>query len=160
MRVRISIAASLLLTGCATTGEFTAISVDRLPGYGNTPSYTVEVRRDGSVKYEGRTNVKEDGVEYGSITTEDWILLEAALSGSGFSKMQDSYGNSSVGCTSTWNHHPTIKVTVTRGQSSKTVSYYTGCWGLREGSIISWLADTTDMVAGSGRWVYETLEDF
>ena len=160
MRVPILIVASLLLTGCATTGALTAVSLERLPGYGSTPTYTLEVRRDGSVRYEGMTNVKVDGIEHGSIAAEDWVLLESALHESGFSEMQDHYGNSSVGCTSTWNHHPTIKFTVTRGTSSKSVSYYTGCWGLREGNIISWLANTVDMVSGSGKWVHETLEDF
>ena len=149
-----------LFAGCATAGDLTKVLVERTPSpRGSTPTYTLAISGDGSVHYEGHANVTVSGVAEGSISAADWKVLEHAVEGADFFAMQDHYGSRSDGCTSTWNHHPTINITVTRGGETKRVSYYTGCWGLREGRLISWLAKTADMVADSGRWVHESFED-
>jgi hypothetical protein len=161
MLIRLLVLAGFsLFAGCATAGELNRVLVERTPSpKGSAPAYTLDISGDGSVRYEGHGHVKVAGVAEGSISAADWKLLELAVEGADFFAMQDHYGSSSLGCTSTWNHHPTINITVTRGGATKRVSYYTGCWGLREGKLISWLADTADMVADSGRWIHESFED-
>jgi hypothetical protein len=156
----LAIAATAFLAGCATAGGLTNVVVERAPGpRSSTPTYTLAISGDGLVRYEGHAHVKIAGMAEGSISPADWRLLELAVEGADFFALEDYYGNKSPGCTSTWNHHPTINITVTRGSESKRVSYYTGCWGLREGKLISWLADTADMVARSEQWVHESFED-
>ena len=149
---------TLLLAACASTGSITKVQLERSPcPRGTCPAYSLEVSKDGSVNYQGSSNVKVTGSASGSISQDDWKLLKTAVQNTRFFSMEDRLGKNSEGCTTLVNHHPTIKISVTRGHNTKQVAFYTGCWGLSSGKLLAWLANTTDMVTDSTKWTHEQL---
>lgn len=149
-----------LLSSCATSSGLSKVVLERTASSrGASAAYVLSIESNGVVRYKGMSNVKVVGEEVGTVSAADWKILDKAFEGADFFSLEERYGGRNSSCTSSWNHHPTINVTAVRGEVSKRVSYYTGCWGLREGEIISWLAKTADMVAGSVKWVHETIED-
>ena len=118
----------------------TAITIRRTPCFGTCPDYTVTVKADGSVEYEGRAHAKPAGKLTG--TTRDWRFHNVArlIDEVGFFCFADRY-------TAMVTDNPTVFVTVTKAGRTKTVENYANAgpqvlWAIEQ-LIDDMLRDTT-----------------
>lgn len=131
--------------------QFDAVTLRRTACYGQCPIYSVEIRKNGQVKYVGEEFVKTKGTRQVSIPAANIELLAAAVHHVRFDQMQQKYQFEKDGCVSLPTDHPSISISVTTAGLEKTVVFYTGCHGPNvPAEELEWLANTIDVMAHTG----------
>src|SRR5436305_10435231 len=77
--------------GAAPTAEIDSITLERTWCNGTCPIYTVTVRRDGTVTYDGEEYVKVRGHRSRRISSEQFQQLVREIQRIGFFKLKDEY---------------------------------------------------------------------
>lgn len=122
---------------------------DKCPGL--CPAYELTIAADGSVLFEGRSQVKEVGVAHGEITQEQLTRLLAEFERINFFSLNDRYSIGPDGCTGYAHHGVDITTSLRMNGRSKRVRRNTGCLGgVPE---LEALEDLIDQVADTKRWV-------
>jgi hypothetical protein len=125
----------------------TVITLDRTECYGACPSYSLTIRGDGTVAYQGRRFVKAVGAASSQI-------LVSAVQALVDEMVRADYFNLSVPATCAqgiWTDAPTATTSLTLGGRSHTVENYHGnpC----APAALAGIEDGIDEVAGSSQWV-------
>jgi hypothetical protein len=125
------------------------IVLERTPCFGTCPVYKLTVHRSGKVEFEGKDHVREKGTRAGRISAEDFVRLVMKIEEIDFFSLQDRYdGKNQDGSGVTVTDLPTRKITVTKGDRTKSVeNYFRGPPALKE------LEDLIDELAKSQAWV-------
>lgn len=139
--------------GNVLAGSVDQIALQRTACYGPCPIYTVTIKSDGTVIFDGEDHVKHKGKATSNISAVDWEFLVTSLQRVSFFSLKDRYSTKDDGCTDVWTDNPALGITVTRGKELKRVWYYQGCRGPQELPAIAWLGDTIDLVAKTQQWV-------
>jgi microsomal dipeptidase-like Zn-dependent dipeptidase len=117
------------------------ITLERTMCFGFCPSYTVTLRDDGSVAYEGREHTKVQGEQKWRIDPAAVRALAKEMQDAGFFDLKDEY-------TSLMTDNPTTYTSLTIGNRSKKIKdYVTGPPRLKE------LEARIDEVAGTKKYV-------
>jgi uncharacterized protein DUF6438/ankyrin repeat protein len=149
MRNRIVAAgASILVAGCATTGvaqtpqaEPIEITIERTACFGTCPEYTITLKGDGTVTYNGRQHVRVTGDRTWTIDPAAVRALAREMEAAGYFALQDEY-------TSRMTDHPTTRTSLTIGTRTKKISdYISGPQTLKD------LEQRIDEVSGSKKYV-------
>jgi hypothetical protein len=151
-RAVLSALGALAIVACAPTAAPAAegiqnveITLSRSACFGHCPAYTVSIRGDGSVTYEGGAYVNVTGRQTARISQAEVQRLVARFDEIGFNNLRDEYR---AGVTDV----PTYIVSIERnGRRKQVVDYF----GLDVGMprAVRELQDEIDRVAGTDRWV-------
>jgi hypothetical protein len=104
--------------------------------YGECPIYTVAVKKNGELTYEGLEYVSVKGVKSAILPKESIALIEAELIKAKFLKMQSKLHSGSWGCFISATDHSYILVEASIKNKKKAVSTYTGCQSEQVNKII------------------------
>ncbi len=151
--LKITLLAVAVPAGAAMAAPVEEIRLERTGCLGPCPIYTVTLRSDGSVSFDGRDNVQRKGKATASISKADWDFLLASVQRANFFALRNSYASREDGCTEVWTDNPSQNLTIKRGAEHKQVSYDQGCRGPQELATLAWLGSTVDQVAGTRRWI-------
>ncbi|TWB65679.1 hypothetical protein FBZ87_1198 [Nitrospirillum amazonense] len=128
-----------------------SITLKRGACYGHCPSYTVEIRGDGTVSYQGEVYAKVLGLQTGMASQAGIDTLLSMLRAMDFYNLADRYARSVTDM-------PSYSVTVSINGQSKTVVDYVG----REVGMppsMTALEEMIDHVADTSKWLNGTSED-
>jgi hypothetical protein len=131
------------------TAPIEAVTMHRSACHGRCPVYTVTVKFDGSVIFQGLEHVKVVGDSNQQISTAHVAELAKAIDDLGYWTWKNQYQSEEDGCAAVATDHPGVDIEVRRGGVTKRVSYYYGCKGLPVAGQIDRLAKTIDDVAGT-----------
>lgn len=154
------VALAMLLAGCAQSAvpvtslpDIESFRMSRTACLGTCPDYSVEIFKDGSVKYSGHHFVGVVGDRDGKVDAASFEKLRAELAKLDYFALKNDYYNETHGCAETPTDMPSANFTAKTATGSKDVSYYYGCHikGLSE--QLQRLSDTVDEVANSKQWV-------
>lgn len=121
------------------------ITLTRGVCFGFCPDYTVTVRGDGQVRYEGRRFVNAVGERTATIPAEAVEGLVRRFDEIGFDNLRDAYRAQVTDL-------PTYVVSITRNGRTKRVLDYGGTGDGMPRSVRE-LQDEIDRVAGTAQWV-------
>jgi hypothetical protein len=133
----------------APTAEIDSITLERTWCNGTCPIYTVTVRRDGTVTYDGEEYVKVRGHRSRRISSEQFQKLVREIQRIGFFKLKDEYMSKEHpdGSFETVTDLPSAITTVRAGKTRKRIrNYYGGPESL------AGFENLIDKVAGSSAW--------
>ena len=158
LRVIVSIVFAIALTWSAAAGASQtqssdrsfAITLERTSCFGPCPTYKVTIHGDGTVDYEGFTNVRVVGKATGRISRRVVDQLRAEFERIGFWSLRKEYTSIDFGDGTGLmvSDRPTAITSFSSGGRTKTVSDYLGApQGLRA------LEKRIDADAGTQRWV-------
>jgi hypothetical protein len=153
--------ALLLLSGCGVTRNSSAagapqpapsleqrgltVSIRREACFGFCPVYSLTVRGDGSVIFEGENHVAMTGTHAGTLTPEQTQELALAIEESGYFDLKDQYTTYEV------TDLPYTTTTVTLDGRTKTIRHYHGDRGAPE--QLTRFENTIDRVANTRQWI-------
>ncbi|WP_049629484.1 DUF6438 domain-containing protein [Cellvibrio sp. pealriver] len=147
---------SLLLFSCAsitpTIDNETVVKLKRTACYGRCPVYTVIVKANGAVEYEGYEYVSAKGFQTASLPKESIDLIKAELLKANFFKMKSNLDSGSWGCFVSATDSSYILIESSIQNRRKAVSVYLGCDSKQVYEVIS-LANYIDQVIGTSKWV-------
>ncbi|GGW74272.1 DUF6438 domain-containing protein [Alishewanella tabrizica] len=152
---------SWLLASCSTTtptiDNETVVKLKRTACFGNCPVYTVSVKANGVVEYEGNEYVSIKGFQTGNLPKESVELIEKKLIKVKFLKMKSHLDSGSWGCFISATDSSYILIEGLVKNRKKAVSTYLGCESKQVYEVIN-LAEYIDQVVGTSKWVKETAE--
>lgn len=132
-----------------TAAPIEAVSMHRSACYGRCPVYSVTVKSDGAVIFQGLEHVKAVGDSNQRISAARVTELAKAIDDLGYWTWKNQYRSEEDGCAAVATDHPGVDIEVRRGGVTKRVSYYYGCKGLPVADQIDRLSKTIDDVAGT-----------
>lgn len=126
------------------------ITLDRTSCFGTCPSYKVDVHGDGSVLYEGHSDVTFTGSHHGAVPQANVIELVKLFEQADYFSLQNDY-------TASITDHPAQTTSIEiDGQRKEIVDYV----GLQVGMPLSVmkLEQAVDRLSGAMRWAYGDSE--
>ena len=139
----------ITLLGCTSaeeTPDVESITLERQPCFGFCPVYTVTLREDGTVEYDGQQNVEVTGpqtatIDPGAVQTLGDEMIEA-----GYLDWEDAYTNQEV----TDQAYAITTVTLADG-TTKRIDHYYGDFSAPE--ELTELETRIDQTANTAQWV-------
>jgi hypothetical protein len=128
------------------------IELQRTECYGTCPAYTVTIEQSGVVTFVGKDHVRRIGSATSTISASDWALLNEVIQRTDFFAFRAQYGTKADGCTTVGTDAPSMKITVARPSTQKSVWYYQGCYGPKALRAMALLGDTIDFIADTPQW--------
>ncbi len=135
-----------------TIGTDVLVKLNRTSCHGDCPVYTIEVKKNGDITYEGTEYVKTLGIRSASISKNAVLSIEAELSKAEFTSMQSELHPGGWGCFISATDHRYIVIEATLGNKTKAVSTYTGCDAEQVKAAIK-LADYIDQATEASKWI-------
>lgn len=131
-----------------SAGEPTLIKLARGPCFGSCPVYTLTIRSDGTVEFDGKQSVKVRGGQTDRITDAQFTQIISILNRVDFADLDD---RAFSWCYDT----PTVSVAVTSNGLKKQVSSDYGCSGSKNGVQYQFVraADEIEAIAKTDAWV-------
>ena len=120
-------------------------TLERTGCFGTCPIYSVTVRTDGTVEYEGRRFVKLRGHRVGKLDAHQLAALRAAFSEAKFLALEDRFACFEA------TDNPSAIVTYRSGDKVRTLRHYYGC--LSAPKTMETLERKVDEIAGTEKWV-------
>jgi len=130
----------------------TLVKLERTACYGKCPIYTVVVKKNGRVKYEGREYVSVKGIQTATLSKESVASIEAKLIKTKFLKMKSNLDSGSWGCFISRTDHSYIVIEGSVKNMRKAVSTYLGCDSEQVETVFE-LANYIDKIAETSKWV-------
>ena len=128
------------------------VKLERTACYGECPIYTVAVKKNGEVQYEGHDYVSVSGTRTAILSKESVTLIESELIRSKFIKMKSKHHSGSWGCFMSATDSSYIIIEGSIKNKRKAVSTYTGCDSDQVNAVIK-LANYIDKIAETSKWV-------
>ncbi len=120
---------------------------------GVCPVYEVSVQGDGTVVYEGRRFVAEEGRRTGKVDPDGVADLLVAFRDIDFFGLHEEYASSEDGCQEVYTDEASAVTAIIVGGETKRVDHYHGCHGLELLERLRQLEDAIDRVANTATWV-------
>ena len=125
-----------------------AVHMKRTRCFGSCPAYTVDIGRDGAVKFAGDAfTVAKQAT--GHISAERMRAIGELIDAAHFYSLRDKYV--SAGCTSVSTDSPTVFIEVVRAGKKKRIERYYGCDGAP--MALDELSEAIDLAAGTAEWI-------
>lgn len=135
-----------------------AITLERTACKADCPVYRLSVTRNGTVSFQGISNVEHKGNASGRITPAAVKQLLAYARKIGFFGMKARYLTQADGCVVLDEGMSSAVVTINLGKQQKTIRHYLGCQGLKEAEQLDRLENYIDNTVDSRRWVGKVYE--
>ena len=130
-----------------------SITLERTACMVPCPEYRVSIAADGTVVYEGLSNVKERGQRVGSARRADVEALLDEAERLHYLTLDDRYAAGEAGCPEAQTCSTTVVTSIDVGGQVKTVSHYHGCGGNPDLAALKQFEDHIDAVAHTERWI-------
>lgn len=127
------------------------IELERTACLGSCPVYTVALREDGSVRYEGREHVKQSGTATATVSPAAVQGLVDAANTAGFFGLADRYAHGEPTCPLYTTDSPRTFIAITANGRTKRIEHDYGCENGPKALVT--LANRIDSVAGSSKWI-------
>jgi hypothetical protein len=125
------------------------IRIERGPCFGTCPVYSVTLYGDGTVRYDGKDQVRVRGSQTAVIAPEKVKELAGEIDRSGFFSLRDLYTEVSV------TDAPTVVLNVAVDGKKKQVKHYLG--DFKAPKTLETIETRIDEVAGTSRWTASAL---
>jgi len=103
----------------------TVITIKRGACYGRCPQYSMSIKANGDVEFEGIKDTTVNGKTSGTIAPDEVKGLIAEFEKIGFFELDDQYNEQN--CPNSATDQSTVIISLTAGGKTKTISHYTGC---------------------------------
>jgi hypothetical protein len=139
------------VTGCtdsqssASNNKDVVITLERTACFGTCPVYSLTIRGDGTVAYEGKDFVEVKGPAETTISQDQIEKLIVEFEKADFFSLKDSYAERTI------TDAPTVITSITVDGKSKTVEHYHG--DLSAPEKLTALEDRIDDIVNSDQWI-------
>ena len=124
------------------------IRLERTRCFGNCPAYTVTIHGDGRVEYEGKSNVKQSGLQEARLDAATIKALVKEFSKAKFLTVSEDY--SGKNCARYCTDMPSAVTELDLKEVKHRVNHYYGCGGAPKALFD--LESAVDKLAGTERW--------
>lgn len=135
-----------------TIGIDVLVKLERSGCLGDCPVYSLEIKKNGDVTFEGIAYVKALGIHRASMSKDAVLSIESALTKAKFTSMQSDLHPVGWGCFIAATDHSYIVIQATISNKTKAVSTYTGCDAKQVNTAIK-LADEIDRITEATKWI-------
>jgi hypothetical protein len=137
-----------------------AVTLKRTACFGTCPIYTLTIKADGSVVFEGEKFTATTGKAEAKISEAKIRELIKAFEEADYFGFDDSYGYDSSNCPSTATDMPTVTTSIQINNRKKSIDHYLGCTDGTEGfniypAKLYQLENKIDEIVGTKRWIGE-----
>jgi len=130
------------------------ITLERTACFGFCPDYKLTITADGSVVFEGRRFVKQEGATMKSAITQDQLKrLMVEFDRVKFFSLEDDYMDNPRVCAENETDNPSAFTSIRINGKSKTVRHYHGCRGPKVPKEITELEDKIDEIVNTAQWL-------
>lgn len=136
-------------------GDF-ELSLQRGPCYGRCPQYSLRLRADGSVRFDGERHVAAAGAQQGQADPARLAALIEQLRQPELAQLKDIYRPGQAGCGQTATDMPSSLIEWTLDGRRHRIQFYQGCAGAP--AALRSLPARIDEVAGSQRWIEQGVD--
>ena len=130
----------------------TVITLMRTNCFGGCPTYTLSINAEGTVLYDGRTDVKQKGEVKSRISHENLKELIAAFKNINYFDLQGRYDRG-IACPRFLYDMPAAITSLTLNGKKKTVHHANGCLGSKELAQLTWLEGKIDEAVKVDQWI-------
>ena len=131
--------------------EGASIRLERTACLGTCPVYSLVLRGDGSVRYEGKEHVRRIGSADTTIATSAVLGLLDEARAAGFFSLPDRFAYGEPTCPLYTADSPRTFISITTGGRTKRIEHDYGCENSPRPLVT--LASRIDSVAGVARWI-------
>ncbi len=114
---------------------------------GGCPSYLLELRTDGWLRYQGRKDVATKGYKNAQLSAAELQAVKDAFAAAGFYELEDKFQ-----CIEKTDA-PTVTVGYHLDGRHKTLIHFHGCTSAPNAEKLTLLEDELDKLVGSSQWV-------
>lgn len=138
------------LSGCKKNAEIVVepelvIKLERTVCFGKCPAYSLTIKGDGSVIYEGKDNVRITGIQEATVESMIISRLLEEFEDADYYSLKDSYtgfGKSDM---------PTVYTSISLGDHTKSVRHYLG--DNSAPAKLTSLENKIDEIVNSAQWI-------
>jgi len=147
VKIFLMLSTFVLLVCGAFAGEPSdrVITLERTMCFGTCPVYKLTIYGDGTIAYEGKKHVKEQGNRTTRISEDKVRELISEFERIGYFKLRDSYVARGM------TDMPSAITSITIGSRTKTVGHYYGDKSAPK--ELKELEKMIDVISGSSRWI-------
>ncbi|HEX2488543.1 MAG TPA: DUF6438 domain-containing protein [Blastocatellia bacterium] len=131
------------------------ITLERTECFGFCPVYKLTITADGSVVFEGRRFVKQEGVTISSVSPERLKQLMAEFDRVNFFSLEDDYSEIRLSCPT---DQPSAVTSIRIKGKSKTVNHYLGCLEPKVPKGLTELENKIDEIVNTAQWLPDKKE--
>ena len=131
------------------------ITLERTECFGFCPAYKLTIIADGSVVFEGRRFVKQEGVTISSVSPERLKQLMAEFDRVNFFSLEDDYSEIRLSCPT---DQPSAITSIRINGKSKTINHYLGCLEPKVPKGLTELENKIDEVVNTAQWLPDKKE--
>ena len=135
----------------AQGGDSIFIELERTACLGSCPVYTVALRGDGNVRYQGRNFVKRSGTATAVVPAAQVRAIVDAANAANFFALPARYAHGEPTCPLYTTDSPRTFISITAGGRTKRIEHDYGCENGPKALVA--LAARIDSVAGTARWI-------
>jgi hypothetical protein len=131
------------------------ITLERTECFGFCPVYKLTITADGSVVFEGRRFVKQEGVTISSVSPERLKQLMAEFDRVKFFSLEDDYSEIRLSCPT---DQPSAITSIRINGKSKTINHYLGCLEPKVPKGLTELENKIDEIVNTAQWLPDKKE--
>jgi hypothetical protein len=131
------------------------ITLERTECFGFCPVYKLTIAADGSVVFEGRRFVKQEGVTKSSVSPERLKQLMAEFDRVNFFSLEDDYSETRLSCPT---DQPSAITSIRINGKSKTINHYLGCLEPKVPKGLTELENKIDEIVNTAQWLPDKKE--
>jgi hypothetical protein len=131
------------------------ITLERTECFGFCPVYKLTITADGSVVFEGRRFVKQEGVTISSVSPERLKQLMAEFDRVNFFSLEDDYSEIRLSCPT---DQPSAITSIRINGKSKTINHYLGCLEPKVPKGLTELENKIDEIVNTAQWLPDKKE--
>ena len=124
------------------------VKLERTACRGDCPAYSLTIRGDGRVEYDGQNYVKEKGSRQGQVEVDRVKTLISEFAKANFFSLPEEY--SDARCRGYCSHMPTVITELSLRGATHRVKHYHGCIGVPK--TLFDLEDAIDKLANAEQW--------
>jgi len=129
------------------------ITLERTACFGSCPMYTLTIKSDGSVTFDGKRFTKTTGIATGKISQSDFRALVAEFVNIYYFSLPDAYTPGTKECPQRITDMPSANTSIRLNGRAKTVAHYYGCGTEGPLARLTALENKIDEVAGTQKWI-------
>ena len=135
------------------TGSDDQITLERTACFGTCPMYTLTIKGDGSVTFDGKRFTKTIGTANGKITPADFRSLVREFEKINYFSLPDSYTPGTRECPQRVTDMPSANTSIHVNGRTKIVAHYHGCGTAGALAKLTALENKIDEVVGTEKWI-------